>query len=74
MIRNNKKGFKPNKKQIKEAQPQYMFEGLPDPDMLPTKLFVAKWPENIDRPPPEGFNEILRHEYKKKYIKDRKLA
>ena len=51
-----------------------MLEGLPDPDMLPTKLFVSKWPEHIDRPPPEGFNEILRHQYKKKYLKDRKLA
>jgi hypothetical protein len=51
-----------------------MFEGLPNPDMLPTKLVVANWPNNIDRPPPEGFDEILRQLYKKKILKDRKNA
>mgnify|MGYP001110581733 CR=1 FL=1 len=51
--------------------PDYMYEGLPNPDLMPTKLMISNMPENLDKPPAEDFDAILKQLYKEKLIADR---
>ena len=44
----------------KNEMATYMYEGLPDPNLMPVKLMISNVPENLERPPAENFDGVLK--------------
>lgn len=51
--------------------PDYLKEGLPNPDIMPVKIMISKIPEKAERPPPVTFDKILKELYQEKLLSDR---
>jgi hypothetical protein len=56
----------PSKKKKGFSIPDYLKEDMPNQSMLPAKHYMSSMPENIERPPAENLDHIIKQLYKEK--------